>query len=167
MTQPSPWLRGPVEGVQPELMPVAHALIDAREGIARAVGELSDADLCARPGGAASIEFHLRHIAGSVDRLLTYSRGEQLTDDQRRWLEVEKDSGMPRTALINAVDGAIDAALAALRGTVKSSLHEPRLIGAAQLPSSVFGLLHHVAEHTQRHVGQIVTTAKILQGSKT
>ena len=170
MTSPPPrevWLRGPVAGVDPLLMPAAHALLQAREDIERAAHALSLRELWATPGGAASVGFHLRHVAGSIDRLLTYARGAQLDERQRAALAAEGeagDSAADAMTFVREAQRAIDQALAQLRGTPRESLTEPREVGRERLPSTVLGLLFHVAEHTQRHVGQIITTAKVVRG---
>lgn len=166
--QPEVWLRGPVEGVEPLLMPVAHALLGAREDVERAVAGLSEAELWARPGGAASVGFHVRHAGGSLDRLLAYARGEALTEAQRRYLAAEGEPGDPPETAAGVLRGfgeAVERALAQVRATSPATLTEPRGVGRMQLPSTVLGLLFHAAEHTQRHVGQIVTTAKVVRGS--
>ena len=164
---PEAWLRGPIPGIDPLLMPAAHALAQAREDVERAATALSPEELWVRPGGAASAGFHLRHIAGSIDRLLTYARGAQLDDRQKAALAAEGDPGDPPAdapSLVRGAAAAIDHALDVLRWTDARSLHEPRAVGRAALPTTVFGLLFHVAEHTQRHTGQVITTAKIVVG---
>ena len=169
MTTPEPpevWLRGPIPEIPPLLQPVAHALLQAAEEVRRIVGPLSAVHLWARPGGAASVGFHVRHAAGSLDRLFTYARGEGLSEEQRSFLAAEGEPGSPpaqAAALAAAFERQVDRALAQLRGTQESTLLEPRGVGRLQLPSTVLGLLFHAAEHTQRHVGQIVTTARIVQ----
>ena len=164
MSQPEPWLRGPVAGIPPLLMPVAHALVMAREDVEAAISALSADELWARPNGAASAGFHAMHLAGSLDRLFTYARGEQLGDEQRAALEREK-SPPPLSAaqLVRLVNDTVDRALAQLRATDERTLLEPREVGRMKLPSNVLGLLFHAAEHTQRHVGQVVTTAKVVR----
>ena len=164
MTQPEPWLRGPIPGIPPLLMPVAHALVMAREDVEAAISALSADELWARPNGAASAGFHAMHLAGSLDRLFTYARGEQLGDEQRAALEREK-SPPPLSAneLVRDVHDTIDRALAHLRATDEATLLEPREVGRMKLPSNVLGLLFHAAEHTQRHVGQVITTAKVVR----
>jgi uncharacterized damage-inducible protein DinB len=164
---PEVWLRGAVPGFPPELMPVAHSLLQIREEIGRVVLPLSDEELWARPGGAASIGFHLKHLAGSLDRLLTYARGEGLGEAQRLALDAEEGAGLAfeqPAILFRLVDDAIGRALDQLRETRVETLHEHRRVGRAGLPSTVLGLLFHAAEHAQRHAGQIVTTAKIVRG---
>jgi uncharacterized damage-inducible protein DinB len=148
-------------------MPAAHALLQAREDVERAARDLSLRELWATPGGAASVGFHLRHIAGSIDRLLTYARGAQLDERQRAALAAEGEAGDSAAAaatFVGEAQRAIDQALAQLRSTPRESLTEPREVGRERLPSTVLGLLFHVAEHTQRHVGQIITTAKVVRG---
>ena len=167
MTAPEPWLRGPVPGVDPWLMPAAHALLQAREDVARAALGLSPDELWARPGGAASAGFHLRHIGGSITRLLAYAAGRGLTDEELAAGRLEGEPGRPPMTAAECVATAqagIDAALAAIRAAPHERLLEPREVGRGRLPSTLLGLLFHVAEHTQRHVGQVVTTAKIVTG---
>src|SRR5678815_4092644 len=89
---PEVWLRGPLPGISPLLMPAAHCLIQCREEIVAAALPLSVEQLWHRPGGAASAGFHLRHIAGSLDRLLTYVRGSQLDREQLAYLRAEATS---------------------------------------------------------------------------
>ena len=164
---PEVWLGGPIEGVPPLLMPAAHALVGARNDLVAAAGGLSTEQLWESPGGAASVGFHLRHIAGSLGRLYTYARGLPLTDAQRAALRVEGDPGTPPAAaevLLDSVARAVAEALDVLRSTRDGDLLEFRGVGRAQLPSNTLGLLFHGAEHTQRHTGQVIATAKILRG---
>jgi hypothetical protein len=169
VTTPEPpevWLRGPIPEIPPLLQPVAHALLQAVEEVRRVVEPLSSAHLWARPGGAAAVGFHVRHAAGSLDRLFTYARGEGLSAEQRAFLAAEGEPGSPpaqAAALASAFEQQVGRALAQLRGTREATLLEKRGVGRLQLPSTVLGLLVHAAEHTQRHVGQIVTTARIVQ----
>jgi hypothetical protein len=159
------WQRGPVPGFEPLLMPVVHALIQVREDLTRLVATVPDAIVWERPGGAASIGFHVRHTGGALDRLLTYARGEALTDAQRAYARGEGVAGDPPASLASVVaevDAIIDRALDQLRATPASSLLDERKVGRAGLPSNVLGLLFHAAEHATRHVGQAITTAKIL-----
>jgi len=167
MAQPEAWLRGPLDGVDPMLMPAAHALVQAAEDLSQAASDLTVEELWVRPGGAASLGFHLRHIAGSIDRLLTYARGELLSEVQRQAIPLEKEPGDPPVnapALVREARAAIEGALTAVRTASKESLFEARTIGRKALPTNVLGLLFHIAEHTQRHTGQIITTAKIVRG---
>lgn len=167
MSQPEVWLRGPLEGVDSILMPAAHALIQAAEDLEHAASDLTVQELWVTPGGAASLGFHLRHIGGSIDRLLTYARGERLTESQRQALASEKEPGDPpvdAATLVRGSQAAIQRALGAIRTLPKESLFDPRTIGRAALPTNVLGLLFHIAEHTQRHTGQVITTAKIVRG---
>lgn len=164
--QPEVWLRGPVPGVSPALQPVAHALLGALEDTERFIADLEPAELWIGPGGAASIGFHLRHMAGSLDRLFTYARGEPLSDTQRAALAQEKEPA-PETGaeeLLRELRRQVDVALEQLRATPDSSLDDARAVGRAGYPSSVRGLLHHAGEHTARHAGQISTTVKVLRG---
>ena len=160
------WLNGPVRGVPDLLQPVAHALLNAAQQVRPAIEGLTSSQLTARPGEIASIAYHVRHAMGSLDRLFTYARGEALSDAQRNALLEEKnadDAGLTAASLIDAFDSAVDRALAQLRSTDEKTLLEHRVVGRAQLPSTVLGLLFHGGEHTVRHAGQIVTTAKLVR----
>jgi hypothetical protein len=167
-SQPEVWLRGPLPGVSRTLMPAAHCLLQCREEISSAAASLSTEQAWARPGGAASVGFHLNHIAGSLDRLLTYARGAQLDREQMIVLRAEGEPGNPpddASTLVARAHAAIDFAVETLRATHDDALFEPRVVGRAGLPSNVFGLLFHCAEHTHRHTGQLVTTAKIVKAT--
>ena len=158
------WLSGPVPGVDPHLMPVAHAMLQAREDLANATRDLTTEQLWSRPGGAASIAFHLRHIPGSIERLLTYARGESLTPEQLKAAAAEAEPGAEGAETLMAhVATVIEAAVQQLRETAPSTLLEARAVGRARLPTTVLGLLFHAAEHAQRHTGQVIATAKVLR----
>jgi hypothetical protein len=162
--QTEAWQRGPVPGFEPLLMPVVHALIQAREDLERLIPTVPAEHVWHRPGGAASIGFHVRHAGGALERLLTYARGEALSDVQRAALKSEGEPGDPPAALSTLVADAgriIDTAMDQLRATPRDSLLDDRKVGRAGLPATVLGLLFHAAEHTTRHVGQAVTTALI------
>lgn len=161
------WLRGPLADVGLLLTPAAHALMQAAIDIERAAATLTAEEVWRTPGGAPSVGFHLRHVAGSIDRLLTYACGRQLGAEQLRALSTESSPGVPAeeaVTLVRTAAARIEDALQALRSTPDESLAEPREVGRAKLPSTVLGLLFHIAEHTQRHTGQIVTTARIVRG---
>ena len=167
MSQPATevWQRGPVDGVPPPLMPVAHALLQVQEDLRALVASVPATHFWVRPGGAASIAFHVRHIGGATDRLLTYARGEALSEAQRAALALEADlTGPPLDALVDAALRTLDAALAQVRATAPATLGEARALGRARLPTTVLGLLFHAAEHATRHAGQAITTARILAG---
>lgn len=165
MPEPEYWLRGPIDGIAPLLQPVAHSLFQAREDVAIALSRTPPEQLWTTPHGAASIGFHVKHICGSLDRLLSYARGEALTPAQLAYLHTESAPGIPPAdagSLLALVDEAVDRALRQLRGTSVGTLTEARAVGRQRLPSTVVGLLVHAAEHTTRHAGQIITTSKLL-----
>jgi hypothetical protein len=164
---PEYWLRGPVTDVPVALQPVAHALLQSLEETETALAGLDPADLWVRPGDAASAGFHVLHMAGSLDRLLTYARGEALSVTQSKELAAEANPAtVSDTAqLLDLLRSRVQAALAQLRTTDPASLDDARAVGRARLPSSVRGLLCHAGEHTLRHAGQLVTTAKIVRAA--
>jgi uncharacterized damage-inducible protein DinB len=164
---PEPWLRGPVAAIPALLQPAAHAFIMSREDVDAAVAGLPIDQLWSEPGGIASVGFHLAHLTGSTDRLLTYARGERLSDIQRATLDRERNLSIERPALddlIAAWDEMVGKALDQLSSTSEATLLEPRFVGRSQLPSTVLGLMFHAAEHAARHTGQIVTGAKLIRG---
>jgi uncharacterized damage-inducible protein DinB len=165
-TQPEAWLRGPVPGVDPALMPAAHALLQTIEDVETAVSDLTTEQLWMTPGGAASIGFHLMHLSGSTDRLLTYARGETLNAAQKAAVAAERaPTPVDAASLLAELRRTFDAALAQVRATPPSALQDARAVGRAGLPTTVLGLIFHAAEHSQRHAGQIVTTAKVLRNA--
>ncbi|MDO7885774.1 DinB family protein [Hymenobacter cheonanensis] len=163
---PEVWLRGPLPAVPPLLQPVAHALLQAREEVAEMMHDFPPARLAERPLGLASVGFHLRHLTGVLDRTFTYARGEALREAQLAYLAAE---GQPPThagavaELVQAFSQQVDKALAQLQATPENTLPEWRGVGRAQLPSTVMGLLVHAAEHTTRHVGQLLVTARVVR----
>jgi hypothetical protein len=166
--QPEVWMRGPIDGIDPLIMPVAHALVQVREDLEQLVSQVPVDQVWARPGGAASVGFHVRHLGGALDRLCTYARGDVLTDAQKNALRAESGAGDPPEALADVVretSATIERALEQLRQTNPDRLLDHRGIGRAQLPSNVLGLLFHAAEHSTRHAGQAITTVKILSGT--
>lgn len=163
--KPEPWLRGAVPGIPALLQPVAHALIHSRENLTDVVLPLTDSQLWCSIGQSASVGYHLRHLSGSTDRLMTYARGEELSDTQRALLAAEKGvaASFPSARdLLGDWNAVVEALLVQLELTPESDLLEPRYVGRARLESTVVGLLFHAAEHASRHTGQIVTTAKIV-----
>ena len=164
MTHLEPWLRGPLPGVPAPLQPVAHALVQAREEVPGFVADVGGAALWARPAGRASVGFHLQHLTGVLDRLLTYARGEALAEEQLVALRAEGVAHPALTAegLVGAFGGGVDRALAQVRATDPATLLEARAVGRDRAPSTVLGLLVHAAEHTQRHVGQLLVTASVV-----
>ena len=128
------------------------------------LAELSADEIWQAPGGAASVGFHVVHMVGSTERLLTYARGESLSEAQRARLSAERTPGRVEAAsLVGALRAGIDAALVQLAQTQPGILQEVRTVGRAALPTTVLGLLFHAAEHAQRHAGQIITTAKVVR----
>jgi uncharacterized damage-inducible protein DinB len=166
MSAPEAWLRGPVPGITHALQPAAHALLQARDDVERALATLTDDEAWVRPGDAASVGFHCVHMAGSTDRLLTYARGEGLSETQRADLSAEARAAGTTAELLDRVKAAIQSALAQLSQTPAESLFYPRFVGRARLPSTVLGLLFHAAEHASRHAGQVVTTALIVRAAR-
>jgi len=149
------------------VMPAAHALMQAAEDIPPAVAGLTSEQLWALPGGAAAVGFHLRHLAGSIDRLLTYESDAQLSDAQFEAMDAEiADDGRDAEQLGRDAVASIAHAIEVMRVTPPGTYLEARGVGRRKLPTTVLGLLVHIAEHTQRHVGAIIATAKVVRGGR-
>jgi len=167
MSKPEVWLRGGVDGVPAHLQPVAHSLMQCREELEGLLTGMPSERIWRTCTNAASIGFHVRHAMGSLDRLFTYARGEMLSEAQRETLaqELQPDARLTADDLLAAVDAAVERALEQLRGTREDTLTAVRHVGRGRLPSTVLGLLFHAAEHSQRHVGQAVTTSRLMEAS--
>ena len=161
---PEPWLRGTLTEVDAVRRQVLHALELAREDIDRWCAGLSDAEMHARPHGLPSASFQLRHIARSLDRLLTYAEGHQLSEHQLEELSTELTAPGTRAEVLDEFREGLEKARLRVLAFPKSSYELERGVGRKMLPTTVGGLLVHSAEHTQRHVGQAVTTANVLIG---
>jgi hypothetical protein len=101
------WQRGPIPGFDPLLMPVVHALIQVREDLERLAGEVPNQYVWVRPGGAASVGYHVRHAGGALNRLFTYARGETLSDEQKAALREEGAAGDPPASLAAVVASSL------------------------------------------------------------
>lgn len=165
-TAPStePWLRGTHTDVPAAGRAVLHALELALDDLTKWTAGLTDAEVHAQPLGLPSIAFHLRHIARSTDRILTYAEGEPLAAEQMAALKSELEGKQETLAeLLAEVEVAFTDAAERIRVLATANLDTPRFVGRKQLPTSIGGALVHVADHTMRHVGQVVTTAKVLR----
>ena len=156
-----PWMRGPIDGVSPLIAPVLYAFDHAREDLAKWTAGLAQEQLWATPHGFGSVGFHLRHLAGSTDRLLSYAEGRQLSAGQLVFLKAEHQAGATREELLAAMDASFRRVEQFVRGLDPAASTEFRGIGRKQLPTTVIGILVHIAEHTQRHIGQAISAAKL------
>lgn len=155
-----PWLRGPIPEISPLLSPLLASFRHATEDLARFTEGLSPEQLWTAPAGCGSVGFHLRHIAGSTSRLMAYLQGRELTQAERAALQAEKTPGESRDELLGGIGRAFADAERIIRSLDPTSLAEPRWVGRKRLPTTVIGLLTHIAEHTQRHVGEVVVTVR-------
>ena len=158
-----PWLRGTHADVPAVGRAVLHALDLALDDLTRWTAGLTDAEVHAQPHGLPSVAFHLRHIAGSTERLLSYAEGKQLSAEQLAALRAERAGDETLAALLAEVEVSFSNAAKRVRVLATADFDTFRGVGRKQLPTSIGGALIHVADHTQRHVGQVVTTAKVLK----
>lgn len=157
-----PWMRGTHSDIPAVGRAVLHALELAIEDLKKWTNGLTDAEIHCRPFGLMPVARHLRHIARSTDRILTYAEGKQLSEAQLEALKAEDRGEETLAALLAEVEASFRNAAGRIRALASADLEAPRTIGRKQLPASAGGALIHVADHTQRHVGQVVTTAKVL-----
>ncbi len=162
MTSPEPWLRGTLTEVPAVGRAVLHALELANEDLRKWCLDLSERELNARPAGLPSIAFQIRHIARSLDRLLTYAEGRDLSTEQLVMLREENADGAGKPQVLAELSTALESSAARIRALANQNLEEPRGVGKRKMPTTLGGLLVHVADHTQRHVGQAITTAKMV-----
>lgn len=159
------WMRGPISGLIPLLQPVAHAILQAREEVNLMMIDFPNELIWERPNGIASVAFHLQHLSGVLDRLFTYANNQILNEDQLELLALESDSTQLLTVkgLLTRFNNQVNKALTQLKNIEEKTLLEPRGVGRKQIPTNQLGLLFHAAEHTQRHVGQLLVTIKMLK----
>lgn len=162
-----PWLRGTHSDLPATARAAVHALELAQDDLRKWTAELTETEIHAAPFGLTTVATQLRHIAGSIDRILSYAEGKRLMDEQLARQQTEESGSQSLAELTTAVEAAITLAFARVRVLAGQDLEQPLAVGRKQLPSSLGGLLVHVADHTQRHVGQVVATAKVLRGLRT
>ena len=160
---PEPWLRGPIENVHPLVMPLFFSFTQVREDLRTHVSGLSEEQLWRTVGTAGSVGFQMKHMAGSVDRLSTYLAGGALNDAQMQFLRTEHERDATWDELLNLVDQHLAKAERVLLDLTPEQMYDARTVGRKALPTTVIGLLVHLAEHTQRHLGQAITTAKFVR----
>jgi uncharacterized damage-inducible protein DinB len=160
--QLEPWLRGPIPGIHPLVMPVFFSFAQVREDLRRHTAGISDAQVWQSRAGH-SLGFHLKHIAGSVDRITTYLLGRPLEVEQLSFLKQESQPPGTLEELLQLIEQSLTRSEEGLRQIDAASLYAARIVGRRALPTSVIGLIVHLAEHTQRHLGQAILMAKILR----
>jgi len=161
-----PWLRGTLQEIPVVHRAVLHSLAMAEEELSHWCGELSPGEWNMRPGGVAGVVFHVRHIARSVDRLLTYADGGSLNEEQTAKLKTEGGECIAIDKELAELRSALENAARRVRTLIGEDLEAARVVGRELLPTSLGGILVHVAEHTQRHVGQAITTAKLVRAAR-
>ncbi len=163
--RPEVWLRGPIEDIPVQLQPAAHALLQSTEDIEKYLSDFPENRLWQKPFGRACIGFHLQHVTGVLDRLMTYAKKKPLSEEQFEFLRNEGNAATEATSsqLIEDFKKKVDEALQYFRTLNSSDVTEARTVGRKKLPTTVIGLLFHAAEHSQRHVGQLLVTVSIIK----
>ena len=161
---PEVWMRGPIPDITALLQPAAHAVLQAKEEMVQLIEGYDNTRLWEQTGGVASVGFHLQHMTGVLDRLSAYALGKLLSEEQILYLQLEgKPPFQPCTAqqLADRFYRQTDLFIALLKSTPETELLTHRGIGRKQLPSNVLGILFHAAEHSQRHLGQLLVTIRL------
>lgn len=163
--KPEVWLRGKVESVPNLLQPVAQSLLQSRKEVEKYMRDFSEELLWKKPASRASVGFHLQHLTGVIDRMLTYAKAEKLSDSQFQNLKNEGvvNQEIRVEFLVDNFQKKVEEAIEFLKNTPENILTEFRPVGRKELPSTVMGLLFHAAEHSQRHVGQLLVTVSVLK----
>jgi len=156
-TQPEPWLRGTHRDLDAIVRQFVHSMEQVQEDAERWCAGLSDAEINARPMNLPPVAFHLRHIVRSLDRLLSYAEGTQLEA-----LKSEMDAGASAADVFQELRRGLAESKRRARAFTPQQYNDERGIGRKMLPTSIGSILVHCAEHTQRHLGQAITTAKVL-----
>tara|TARA_R100000935_G_C2838579_1_gene169662 strand:+ start:435 stop:950 length:516 start_codon:yes stop_codon:yes gene_type:complete len=164
---PEYWLRGKVEGTPDLLQPIAHSFLQSKLELKKYMLDFKDSLLWEQPAGRASVGFHLNHLTGVLDRLFTYAEGSNLTEEQLNYLKNESvpNQNISSELLVADFEEKIEEVLEKLKTIPVASLTEFRGVGRKQLPSSVIGLIFHAAEHTQRHIGQLLVTVSVVKNA--
>ncbi len=160
------WQRGPLENIPIILQPIAHALLQAREELNFIMKDFPESLLWERPAGIASPAFHLQHLRGVLDRLFTYAKNKSLTHEQLTALSSEGNKENVNANIVELIDlfnKQVDVSINELRNINTNELTEVRLVGRKKIPSTLMGLYVHSAEHTMRHIGQLLVTVKLLK----
>ncbi|MEO2080221.1 MAG: DinB family protein [Leeuwenhoekiella sp.] len=167
LKQPEVWLRGPIEEMPQLLQPAAHALLQTSEELPYWLDEFPDEKLWEKPAGRASVGFHLKHLTGVLDRMLSYAQGRALTQEQFDYLKSEgiQDETSTTEELIANFQQKVVQALAYFKTLDESTIKSARTVGRKELPSTVIGLLFHAAEHSQRHLGQLIATVSFVKAN--
>ena len=164
-TKPEAWLRGPIPEIPLLLQPAAHALLQSKEDVYKYTEDFPPNLLWKKPYDRASVGFHLQHLTGVLDRMLTYAKAMPLTEEQFAFLraEVQTDTSITVSQLLKAFDDKVNEALEYFKALSDDDLVRTRTVGRKKLPSTVIGLLFHAAEHSQRHIGQLLVTASVVK----
>ena len=165
--KPEVWLRGPIKDIPALLQPAAHALLQTREEVHLYTLDFPQELLWVKPAGRATVGFHLQHLTGVLDRMLSYAKAQELSETQFELLRQEGDPQTKKSIeeLVKDFDLKVDEALEYFKTIDESILTETRTVGRKKLPSTVIGLLFHAAEHSQRHLGQMLVTISVLKAS--
>lgn len=162
---PEYWLRGSIEGVPDLLQPAAHALLQSKLEAYKYTESFDETLLWKTPHSRASVGFHLQHITGVLDRMLSYAQEKSLSEVQFKELENE---GVPNAEItINTLcrnfETKVEKAIDYFKKLHHTDLTSERSVGRQGLPSTLIGILFHAAEHSQRHIGQLLVTVSSLK----
>jgi uncharacterized damage-inducible protein DinB len=76
------------------------------------------------------------------------------------------DAGATTAGVLHELRTALAASKRRVQTFSPEQYNGERGVGRMMLPTTVGSLLVHCAEHTQRHLGQAITTAKVLMAMR-
>lgn len=166
MALPEPWLRGPLPGIDPRVANLFYTFTQVREELTAQMDGITAEEMWLRPHGLPAAGFHIRHLGGAADRLGSYLRGDALTEAQLAALKAESAPGAATAELFAELEARLARLERYVRAIDPEALAQPRTVGRMQLPATAIGLIVHIAEHSQRHLGQAITTIKLVRAMR-
>jgi len=162
--EPEYWLRGPLEEVPLLLNPVVAVFYQVISELEELLLDFPENKLWEKPLGMASVGFHLNHLTGVVDRLFTYARKESLSPEQMDFLRQEEiPQEISSQELLQKFRNQVKLALSQLKSCSEKELNQARAVGRLGLPTTLMGLYFHAAEHSSRHLGQLILTITLMK----
>ncbi len=163
--QPEPWMRGIVAELHPVTGHLLRAAEQLREDMEAAIGDLTPAQIWAKPHGMSSAGFHAKHLAGSTERLSAYLEGNQLTPEQIARMKAEGEGSEDAAELLATANLALDRYEVLVRALDPDHFDDVREIGRKRYQTTAIGIAIHIAEHGQRHIGGMIAAAKLARAT--
>jgi hypothetical protein len=161
--RPEAWMRGIVADVDPVIGHLIRATEQILEDTAAAIADLTPAQIWAKPHGMTSVGFHVKHLAGSTERLSAYLAGGQLTPEQLAAIDTEGAGAETAAELLAFVDLTLERYRELVRSLSPKDFGAIREIGRKRYQTTTISVAIHTVEHAQRHVGGMIAAAKLVR----